>query len=88
MGERLLSVSQLAAYLGISTNTVYSWVSSGRLPIIKVGARTMFDPDEIRGWIRLRSRSAETPKPQASQSDAPLSLGRLVSAIPPDSGEV
>lgn len=56
MTQKLLSVKELAEALGISVHTVYAWVSCGRLPCVKVGTRTLFDPQEIERWVRERSR--------------------------------
>ncbi len=56
--ERLLAVGDVAALLGVSPHTVYAWSSKRVLPVVKVGARTMFDPVEIRRWVELRSRAA------------------------------
>jgi excisionase family DNA binding protein len=54
--EKLLNVEEVARVLGVSVHTVYTWVSCGRLPLVKVGARTMFEPVEIRRWVAERSR--------------------------------
>jgi len=53
--EKLLSVGDVAALLGVSVHTVYAWSARGRLPIVKVGTRTMFKPEEIRRWVAERS---------------------------------
>ena len=54
--SRLLSVSEAAALLGVSIHTVYAWVSAGRIPLVKLGRRTLFDPDALRLWVRECSR--------------------------------
>ncbi len=56
MQLKLINVNELAKVLGISVQTVYAWVSRRRLPIVKVGRRTMFNPEEIDRWVRVRSR--------------------------------
>jgi excisionase family DNA binding protein len=53
---KLLNVAEVADILGVSTQTIYSWVSKGRLPVVKVGRRTLFHPSEIERWISMRSR--------------------------------
>ena len=57
MQSKLLSVGDVADILGVSVQTVYNWVSRGRLPIVKVSRRTMFQPEEIGRWISVRSRT-------------------------------
>lgn len=50
--ERLLwNIRQAAEALGLSVHTLYSWVSQRRIPFVKVGKRTMFDPMDIAQWI-------------------------------------
>ncbi|MGH9366397.1 MAG: helix-turn-helix domain-containing protein [Thermoanaerobaculia bacterium] len=53
--NQLLNVGEVARLLGISPHTVYSWTAKGRLPVVKVGGRTMFDPSEIQRWLADRS---------------------------------
>lgn len=51
----LLSVSEVARRLGVSVHTIYAWAAEGRLPLVKLGKRTLFDPDEIQRWVSERS---------------------------------
>lgn len=44
----LWDAEQVAAFLKIKTETVYLWASQGRLPKVKVGRLTRFNPDAIR----------------------------------------
>ena len=71
MLERLLSVDELSELLGVSVHTIYSWVAQGRLPLVKVGKRTMFQPGEIERWVAERSSSE-----RCSGADAPRPGGR------------
>jgi len=49
--ERWLSVEELAAYLGVSKDTVYKWVAKG-LPAYKVGRFWKFNRVEVDNWVR------------------------------------
>ena len=49
--QRLFSPADLAIYLGVRVDTVYSWVSKGRLPYVKVGRLVRFDIRDIDTWI-------------------------------------
>ena len=69
MQKKLISVSELAHFLGVSIQKVYSWVSQRRLPVVKVGRRTLFDPVEIERWIALRSHKEMNPQLGASQDE-------------------
>ena len=48
---KLLSVQEVATLLGLHKVTIYDWVSQRRVPFVKVGRRTMFDPREIERWL-------------------------------------
>lgn len=52
--EPLLSLDEVADLLRISESGVYRLVRSGELPRVKVGNRTLFEPDEIRRFIAQR----------------------------------
>lgn len=63
MQPKLLNVGEVADILGVSVQTIYSWVSRGRLPVVKVGRRTLFHPAELERWISMRSRKEWEPQP-------------------------
>jgi excisionase family DNA binding protein len=61
--QRLLPVVAAAKYLGVSRATVERLVSRGHLPVVKVGACTRYDVEDLDGFIatyrhRDRKRSA------------------------------
>ncbi len=61
--QRLLPVGAAADYLGVSRATVERLVSRGQLPVVKVGASTRYDVEDLDGFIatnrcRDRRRSA------------------------------
>jgi excisionase family DNA binding protein len=61
--EQLLSVGEFAKRLGgISTWTVYSWLSSGRVERVKVGSRTMIRESELSRVVRDSAKAAEQKK--------------------------
>jgi excisionase family DNA binding protein len=53
--ERLLSIPEVAELIGIKSSTLYKLVSSRKIPFKKIGARVLFDPDEVRVWVDQRS---------------------------------
>ena len=57
MEKRLLSVSELSEYIGISVNTIYSWVSQKIIPYIKCGRLTKSDKKLIDRLIEKREMS-------------------------------
>lgn len=46
-----LNKKQTCDYLGVSNNTLDTWVTHG-LPIIKIGKTVRFDKNEIHNWIK------------------------------------
>jgi excisionase family DNA binding protein len=52
--EPLLSVKELAAYLGISESGVYRLLKAGDLAAVKVGGRTLFERQDVRDFIEAR----------------------------------
>lgn len=57
MTERWLSVEEIAEYLGVAKDTVYTWVNSKGMPGHKVGRFWKFKRDEIDGWVRAGGAS-------------------------------
>ncbi len=52
---RLINVNELSEYIGLSTSTIYSWVSQRRIPFVKCGRLTKFDLQRIDEWIKESS---------------------------------
>lgn len=50
--KRLLSINELAEYLGISKNTIYAWTSQKKINFIKCGRLVKFDVADIDKWIQ------------------------------------
>ena len=49
--NHLMNVKQLAKFLGVSVNTIYSWVHQKRIPYIKVGRLVRFDSQDLDNWF-------------------------------------
>lgn len=52
MDDRWLNVDEIAEYLGVSRDTVYSWITGRAMPAHKVGRLWKFKIDEVDAWIR------------------------------------
>src|SRR6266542_417843 len=64
--NHLLSVAELAAYLGVPQATIYWWRSRGEGPPgFRLGKHLRFRPFDIEAWLETR-RDAWTPLPSAS----------------------
>ena len=47
----LMDILAAANHLGVTKNTLYSWVSQKRIPYVKIGRLVKFDRDDIDAWI-------------------------------------
>ena len=52
MSDRWLSVEEIAKHLGVSRDTVYTWVNEKGMPAHKVGKLWKFQIKEVDNWIR------------------------------------
>ncbi len=55
VNRRLININELSEYIGLSTSTIYSWVSQTRIPFVKLGRLTRFDLQKIEEWIEENS---------------------------------
>jgi excisionase family DNA binding protein len=58
MDGRWMTVAEAAAYARISRSGLYQFVASGRLPIRKLGARTLVDRGDVDRLIESGTASA------------------------------
>ena len=56
--NRWLSVLDIAAYLGVKNETVYTWIAKKRMPAHKVGRLWKFKTGEVDTWVRSGRASA------------------------------
>lgn len=50
--EKLLSVEEVADYLGVPVNTLYQWRHKGTGPVaFRVGRFLRYDPAQVRDWL-------------------------------------
>jgi excisionase family DNA binding protein len=52
MNDRWMSVGEMAAHLGVSKDTIYTWASTRKMLGHKVGRFWKFKADEVDGWVR------------------------------------
>jgi len=65
MDDRWFSVAQIADYLGVSQDTVYTWITTKKMPAHKIGRLWKFKRDEVDAWVR-QGKSAD----QSASEDA------------------
>lgn len=62
--DELLSIEETARRLGgLSVYTIQSWLSKGRLPRVKIGARTMIRLSDLQAFIRTCNPEPTSPDP-------------------------
>ena len=84
MKTKDLSIKELAAFIGVSTDTIRRAVRRGALPATRVGTAYRFDLHQVRhqmernAVVRLRKGSASAPggEPAARRTTSPRSVTR------------
>ena len=51
----MLTVQDIAAFLRVSKNTAYSFVSSGAIPVVKVGRQIRIHSDDIIRYVNAQN---------------------------------
>ncbi|MFA5793827.1 MAG: helix-turn-helix domain-containing protein [Candidatus Brocadiia bacterium] len=60
--ERLLSIKEVADFLGLHQRTVYTLANEGRIPGFKLGGAWRFDLRTIKNWVnREMTRNCHRP---------------------------
>lgn len=52
MSEPWLSADAIAVHLGVTKDTVYSWIADKAMPAHKVGRLWKFQTTEVDAWVR------------------------------------
>lgn len=54
MTNEILNVTQLAEFLGVSIDTIYSWTMRKAIPHFKLGKMLRFNKQEIMRWLEAK----------------------------------
>ena len=52
---RLLTAAEVSEILRVPRSTVYELARNRRIPFLKVGRRTLFDPERLTHWIEAQN---------------------------------
>lgn len=55
----LFGVEEAATFLGLSSHTIRKMADRGDLPKVKIGTRTLFDPDDLRAFVAKAKEKKE-----------------------------
>ena len=54
--REVMNVDQAARYLGVSSDTMYKYLSSGKLPAFKLGNRWRLKKSTLDRWMEKQSK--------------------------------
>lgn len=63
--DRWRSVGEIADYLGISKDTVYTWISNKGFPGHRIGRLWKFKRSEVDEWVHQGKAAEEKPEDRA-----------------------
>ena len=64
MSDRWFSVEEIAEHLGVSKDTIYTWISKRGMPAHKVGRLWKFQTVEVDGWVKAGGASDDEGRGQ------------------------
>ena len=56
--REVMNIRQASQYLGISPDTLYKYLSEGRLPAFKLGSRWRFKKTTLDRWMEMQSEKS------------------------------
>jgi excisionase family DNA binding protein len=68
MTDRWMSVEEIAEYLGVSKDTVYSWLTNKGMPGHKVGRFWKFKRADVDIWVREGGAASSTDESLEEES--------------------
>jgi excisionase family DNA binding protein len=60
--KEVMNVKEASHYLGISSDTLYKYVSLERIPAFKLGNRWRFKKTVLDEWMELKSKNSAVEK--------------------------
>ncbi|HBT88459.1 helix-turn-helix domain-containing protein [Desulfobacter sp.] len=59
MEDRWLSVEEIAQYLGVSKDTVYTWINKKKMPAHKIGRLWKFKKEQVDTWVEAGGAASD-----------------------------
>ena len=63
MGDRVMTVREVARYLCVHPNTIYRLAQQGRLPAFRIGSDWRFNRESIDAWRLVQEAQCAQPSP-------------------------
>ena len=73
--REVMNIREAAQYLGISTDTLYKYVSEEKIPAFKLGNRWKFKKTILDAWMERQSMSANGDGKKKSRVTRALAAG-------------
>lgn len=64
--REVMNIRQASAYLGVSPDTLYKYVSEERIPAFKLGNRWRFKKSKLDEWMEEQSMTSRKRQPSSS----------------------
>ena len=61
MTEPWLSADDIAAHLGVTKDTIYTWIANKGMPAHKIGRLWKFQATEVDDWVRTGAAASDSP---------------------------
>lgn len=71
MSEPWLSTNEMAAHLGVTNDTVYTWIAGKGLPAHKIGRLWKCQAREDDDWVRAGAAASDVSCPDESGAPYP-----------------
>ena len=69
--REVMKVEQAARYLGVTPDTLYKYLSEGRIPAFKLGNRWRLKKTTLDRWMERQSHSGEHRPSRGSAASQP-----------------
>ena len=66
VAEPWFSADDIATHLGVTKDTVYTWISDKGMPAHKIGRLWKFQASEVDDWARRGGAAADAVSPPSS----------------------
>ena len=75
MTEPWLSADDIAAHLGVTKDTIYTWIADKGMPAHKIGRLWKFQATEVDDWVRTGAAASDNPRTNDGGQSYPEQAG-------------